>query len=327
MNTRDIALTRRGLLALAAAPALPAFAQSGSGRAITIIAPFGAGGSTDAIARSLAEGMARKLGQSVVVENRAGASGVIGAVAAARAAPDGHTLFLGASTTQVVLPNASARLPYDPFRDFTPISMVAEVENALVVPASLPVQTMKELVDYCRARPGEVAYGSSGAGGITHLAGELFNTAAGVKTIHVAYKASSQVDVALLGGQLQFAFATLASAIPHIQSGRMRPLALASPRRSPFLPNVPTTAEAGYGRVVAVSWAGLYGPAKLEERTVQRLNAAAVAALREPALVKRFEGLIARALPSTPEGLASYQAREYARWGRVVADAGLKLES
>jgi len=319
---------RRRFLALVPIGFVPsAWAQFNRAVPVTLIVPFGAGGSIDTIARGLAEGMSLALGVPVIVDNRAGASGAIGAAAAARAAPDGRTLFLGASTTQVVLPNVSTRLAYDPLRDFTPISMVAEVENALVVHPSIPARTVAEFVAYCKANAGKVAFGSSGVGGITHLAGELFKTAAGVDAVHVPYKSSSAVDLDLIGGQIQFAFATLASALPHIQSGKMRALALASEKRSTFLPGVPTTAEAGYPSVVAVSWAALYGPAKLDPALVARFNAAAGAALRRPELVKHFESLVTRALPSTPAELTSYQARDYAKWGRVVAKAGIRLES
>jgi len=321
-------LSRRALLGAGLAAALPvhAHAQRNNPRAITVVVPFGAGGSVDAIGRSLAEGMARHLDQPVVVENRAGASGAIGCAAVARAPADGHTLLLGASTTHAVLPNVQLKLAYDPLRDFTPISLAAEVENALVVHPSVPARTLAELVTWCKERKGQVAYGSSGAGGITHLAGELYKSAAGIEAVHVPYKASSEVDVALMGGQLQFAFATLASAIPHIRSGRMHALALASAERSPFLPELPTTAQAGFPSVIAVSWAALYGPAGLPAAQVTRLHAAADAALRRPELRQRFDTLVARALPSTPQGLATYQARDYARWGKVVPTAGIRLE-
>lgn len=320
-------LSRRDLLGMGLAVAAPAWAQLPSAHAITLLVPFGAGGSIDAIGRGFADAMAQELKQAVVVDNRAGASGAIGAAAAARASPNGQTLFLGASSTQAVLPNLSTKLQYDPIRDFTPISLVAEVENALVVHPSLPVSTMSELAAYCKAQGGKTAFGSSGAGGITHLAGELFKTSAGFDAVHVPYKASSAVDMALLGGEVQFAFATLASAMPHIQAGKMRAIALASTSRSPFLPQVPTTAEAGYPQVIAVSWAGLYGPAGMEKTLVARLNKASVAALRRPELIQRFQGVVARAVPSTPDGLASYQAQDHVRWGKVVAKAGIKLES
>jgi len=292
-----------------------------------LIVPYSAGGSLDTIGRSIAEGMGRALGVPVIVENRTGASGTIGAATAARAAPDGRTLLLGGSSTHAVLPAVSPKLPYDATADFTPISMIAEVENALVVSPTLPVHSVSELVAYCKARPGQLAFGSSGAGGITHLAGELFKISAGVDAIHVPYKANSEVDLALLSGQLQFAFATLATAVPHIRAGRMHALALASAQRSAFLPALPTTSEAGFPSIIAVSWAALYGPAKLGSADVTRLNAVVQTSLERPELKKRFNAIVTRALGSTPEELADYQKRDHARWRRVVQTAGIKLES
>lgn len=321
-------LHRRTLLSLGLAWAAGARAQpTGGDGPIRMIVPYSAGGSLDTIGRSVAEGMGRELGVPVIVDNRTGASGTIGAAVAARAAADGRTLLLGGSSTHAVLPAAWPKLPYDAVADFTPISMVAEVENALVVSPALPVKSMAELVAYCKARPGQLAFGSSGAGGITHLAGELFKMAAGVDAIHVPYKANSEVDMALLSGQLQFAFATLVTAIPHIRAGRMRALALASTQRSEFLPALPTTAEAGFPSIVAVSWAALYGPAKLDAAEVARLNAAAQASLKRPELKARFDAIVTRVLRSTPAELADYQKRDHARWRRVVQTAGIKLES
>ncbi|KQX94841.1 Bug family tripartite tricarboxylate transporter substrate binding protein [Variovorax sp. Root473] len=320
-------LHRRSLLSLGLAWAAGARGQvTGGDGLIRLIVPYSAGGSLDTIGRSVAEGMSRALGVPMIVDNRTGASGTIGAAAAARAAPDGRTLLLGGSSTHAVLPAVSPKLPYDAVVDFTPISMIAEVENALVVSPKLPVNNMSELVAYCKARPGQLAFGSSGAGGITHLAGELFKITAGVDAIHVPYKSNSEVDLALLSGQLQFAFATLATAIPHIRAGRMHALALASAQRSPFLPALPTTSEAGFPSIIAVSWAALYGPSKMEHTDVARLNAAAQVSLKRPELKERFNAIVTRALRSTPEELADYQKRDHARWRRVVQTAGIKLE-
>lgn len=320
-------LHRRSLLSLGLAWAAGARGQvTGGNGPIRLIVPYSAGGSLDTIGRSVAEGMSHALGVPVIVDNRTGASGTIGAAAAARAAPDGRTLLLGGSSTHAVLPAVSPKLPYDPVADFTPISMIAEVENALVVSPTLPVNNMAELVAYCKARPGQLAFGSSGAGGITHLAGELFKIAAGVDAIHVPYKANSEVDLALLSGQLQFAFATLATAIPHIRAGRMHALALASAQRSAFLPALPTTSEAGFPSIIAVSWAALYGPSKMERADVARLNAAAQVSLKRPELKERFNAIVTRAMRSTPEELVDYQKQDHARWRRVVQATGIKLE-
>lgn len=296
-------------------------------RPITLILPFGAGGSVDVIARALAASLGEELRIPVIVDNRAGASGAIGASAAARAPADGSTLYFGASSTQAVLPNVRAKLPFDPVADFTPISMVAEVENALVVTPSLPVQTVGELVAYAKSRPGQLAYGSHGQGSLTHLAGELFKMAAGVDALHVPYKIGAELDVALMNGQLHFNFATLASSIQHIRSGRLRALAMSSRQRSVFMPNLPTTAEEGLPSVVAVSWAGLYGPRHLDPSLVARFNNATRTALQSPQLKERMNTVLSKPIASSADELRDYQARDFERWAHVVKTARIQTES
>ncbi|WP_257624905.1 Bug family tripartite tricarboxylate transporter substrate binding protein [Variovorax boronicumulans] len=293
---------------------------------MTMILPFGPGGSVDVLARALGVAMAEELNVPVVMDNRPGASGAIGAAAAARAAADGTTLFFGSSSTQSVLPNVRAKLPFDPVSDFTPISLVAEVENALVVNPAVPAQSLGELVAYAKANPGKLSYGSFGTGSITHLAAELFKMAAGVDIVHVPYKTATDLDVALMGGQLHCAFVTLASSMPHIKSGRLRPLAVSSSQRSPFLPQVPTTAEAGYPAVIAVSWGALYAPRRMDPALVTRLNAVVRKALEQPQVKERFHAVNARPLPSSPQELAAYQARDHARWANVVKTARIEVE-
>lgn len=294
---------------------------------VTVILPFGPGGSADVIARALGAGMAEELGLPIIMDNRPGASGAIAASAAARAPGDGSTLFFGASSTQSVLPNVRTSLPFDPVVDFTPISMVAEVENTLVVTPSLPARSVGDLVADGKARPGKLAYGSFGVGSITHLAGELFKMSAGVDMLHVPYKTATDQDVALMTGELQCAFVTLAASMPHIRAGKMRPLAVASRQRSPFLPNVPSTAEAGHPAVVAVSWGALYAPSKMDPALVATFNAAVRAALERPDVRQRLTTIHVRPMASSPQELAAYQADDRARWAKVVKVARIQQEA
>lgn len=296
-------------------------------RRVTVILPFGPGGSADVIARALGAGMAEELGLPIIMDNRPGASGAIAASAAARASGDGSTLFFGTSSTQSVLPTVRTALPFDPVADFTPISMVAEVENALVVTLSRPVRSVGDLVADGKARPGKLAYGSFGVGSITHLAGELFKMSAGIDMLHVPFKTATDQDVALMTGELQCAFVTLASSMPHIQAGKMRPLAVASRERSPFLPNVPSTAEAGHRAVVAVSWGALYAPRNMDPALAATFNAAVRAALEHPDVRQRLATIHVRPMTSSPQELAAYQADDRARWAEVVKAARIRQEA
>lgn len=322
-------ISRRSLLAgglAVAAKSLGAQPLQIPTRAVTIIAPFAAGGSVDVVARTLASALSEELGVPVIIDNKPGASGAIAAAAAARAPADGSVLYFGPSSTQSVLPNLRAKLPYDPVSDFSPLSLVAEAENALVVNPKLPIQTVNELVAYCKARPGQVAFGSHGRGSLSHLATEMLRLAAGIEVMHVPYKSSAALDVGLIGDQVHFTFATLASAMPHLKSGRMRALALASRQRSPYLPSLPTMAEAGYTDVVVVSWVGLYAPRGVETVLLTRLAAASRAAVDRAAFRERLQPLLTRAISSSPEELAVYQAHDSARWASVVRSAKIPVE-
>jgi tripartite-type tricarboxylate transporter receptor subunit TctC len=305
--------------------AFPAHAQQYPSKPIRSISPFAAGGGNDLISRIVTQKVAEGVKQQVIVETRAGANGIVGTEAAARAAPDGYTIVLIPSNHAV---NATLyrKLPYDSIRDFTPISLVGSSPLVLVMHPTVPVKSVKELVAFAKARPGELTYSSAGIGSSGHLAGALFDTLTGTKMVHVAYKGSSLAQIDLIGGQVSLSFATSASAMPHMRSGRLRALASTGAARSPALPNLPTVAEAGVPGYEASLWYGYVGPARLPPDILQRLNTEIVAAIKSPDVRDRLaaEGVDARS--STPEEFARLIASDVKRWASVIERIGVKLE-
>ncbi|SRR5712692_4156219 len=299
-------------------------AQGFPNRPIRLIAPFAAGGALDLIARGLGQKLSDSMGQPVVVENRAGASGAIGSEAVARSAPDGYTLLLGATTTHGVNPALNPSLPYDPVKDFTPISLVATIPHVLVVNASLPVNSVQELVRYAKAGH-PLAYGSAGNGSPHHLAAELFKSMAGIEAVHVPYKGSGPALADLMSGQLQFISVELTAADPHIKSGRLKALAIATAERVPGV-SLPTVAESGYPGFEVTSWYAIFGPAGMPEAVTSKLSAEIAKALATPDLSDRLKNLGATPIGSTPERLAAHVRAELARWTQVVKTAGIKPE-
>jgi tripartite-type tricarboxylate transporter receptor subunit TctC len=321
--------TRRALLAapLLAAPSLALAQGEWPQRPVRIIVPWPPGGSTDVLARLLAERMQALLGQPFVVENRPGAGGNIGADAIAKSAPDGHTMgpvtVGGWSINQYLY----ARLPYDPERDIQPISMHWELPNVLVVPAAhVPATTLAEFIAWARARRGGLAFGSPGVGTTPHLSGAMFTSRLSIDGTHVPFRGAAQTIPAMLSGDVHFALDNLASYVPVIQEGRMRALAVTSAERWPTLPEVPTMAEAGVADFVVTSWCAMAFPAGVPAPIVARANAAMRTAAAEPAFQQRFLSAGARALWSTPEDAASRAARERPMWREVVRVSGARLE-
>lgn len=320
---------RRAALAMAAgavlATAAPGFAAGFPDRAVTLVVPFAAGGSTDVVARLVAQEMAKDLGQQVVVENVAGAGGSLGAGRVARAAPDGYTILMGTVATHALNPLILASKPYDPQTDFAPVSLLAIVPNVLVVNPALPVTTVGELLALLKAEPGKHEYASSGVGTPLHLSGELFKSMAGVDMVHVPYKGSGPALTDLLGNQVSIMFDNLPSSSGHIASGSLRALAVTTATRAPSLPDVPTVAETlpGYE---TYTWNALFAPAGTPEDAVARLNAAAVKALADPAVLAKLAEFSASPVGSTPAELAVHVAAEMAKWGPIVAAAGVKVE-
>ena len=321
--------TRRRLArlgpALAAAAMLPwrVHAQTFPTRALRMIVPFPPGGPVDTTARAIAPNLSTALGQPVIVENRAGAGGIVGAEIAAKAPADGYTLFVCA-IHHAVLPGLRGNLPYNIEKDFAPITSAANYPVILVAHPAVPVRNVAELIAYAKQNPGRLAYGSSGNGGGTHLAGELFASMTGADLVHVPYKGSAPAMTDLVGGQVQLMFADGTSALPQIRGGRVRALGIASPRRSSLLPDLPTIAESGVPGYEAYSWAGIVVPAGTPPDTTARLNAEIVRVLNTPEVKQRMLEAGSEAAPSTQEQFARMLRGEITKWARVIRERNIQ---
>jgi tripartite-type tricarboxylate transporter receptor subunit TctC len=314
---------------VAAMPVTVAYAQGAAGypaRAVRIIVPLAPGGNVDIIARTLAGQMSENLGQQVIVENRPGASSLVGTQAAAKAAPDGYTLLAIANTFAVV-PAIVANAGYDPLKDFAAITLTCLVPQVLEVNPSLPVKSVKELIALARARPGQLTYGSSGAGGTGHMATELLNRQAGVKMLHVPYKGNSQALVDLIGGQIMLMFDQISTSEQYIKSGKLRALAVSSLTRSPLFPNLPTIDESGAPGFEDITFNGLTAPAGTPRDILVRINEEVAKVVRVAALRERFiERGVELKASASPEEFAAYVKTEVDKKARLARDAGIKLE-
>ncbi|WCM87480.1 tripartite tricarboxylate transporter substrate binding protein [Acidovorax sp. NCPPB 3576] len=314
-------------LALAATGFAPAaFAQAFPNKPITIIVPFAAGGTTDILARVIGQGLSAELGQSVVVDNRAGAGGNIGGQMAARAPADGYTLFMGTVGTHAINAALYKKMPFDPVKDFAPLTRVANVPNLLVANPNQPYKTVQELIAYAKANPGKVNFGSSGSGSSIHLSGELFKSLAKVDMQHVPYKGSAPAVTDLLGNQIGIMFDNMPSAIQHVRSGKLRPIAVTTAKRSPELPDVPTIAEAGVPGYEATSWFGMFAPAGTPAPIVAQLNKALVKVLSQADVKKKLADQGAEPVSETPEQFAAFIQAESAKWGKVVKESGASVD-
>jgi tripartite-type tricarboxylate transporter receptor subunit TctC len=312
-----------GVLATAA----PALAQKTDWptKPVRFIVPFPPGGPVDTTARGFTQKLSESWGQQAIVENRAGAGGIVGAEAAAKSAPDGYTFFVG-SIHHSVLPGLNPKLPYNVEKDLVPVTFAAQFPIILVAHPSVPAKTVQELIAYAKQNPGKLAYGSAGNGGGTHLAGELFKTLAGVDLLHVPFKGSAPAMTDLLGGQVQLMFSDAPTALPHIKSGRVRALGVGSPKRSALVPDVPTIAESGVKGYDAYSWAGVFAPAGTPKEILVKVNGDIVKALSDPEVKKRLLEAGAEAAPGTPEQFGAFLKGEIAKWGKVVKDANIKAD-
>ena len=296
-------------------------------RQITIVVGFSAGGSTDIVARLLAEEMRKSWGQPVIIDNRPGAGGNIGASMVAKAKPDGYTLLMGSVGPLAINASLYASMPYDNLKDFTPISLVVHVPNMLVVnPRAMPVQTFAEFVALLKANPGRYFYASTGTGTSSHLSGELLKTMAGVEITHVPYKGAVALNDLLVGDQVHFMFATIPSVIEFVRAGRLRALAVTSKNRSAAVPQIPTVAESGFPEFEASSWFGLLGPAELPRDIVLKLQGETARALKIPELRDTLVQQGADPVASTPEEFAAYMRSETAKWAKVVRASGAKAD-
>ncbi len=302
-----------------------ASAQTYPSRAIRLVIPFPPGGGTDTMARAIAPRMSEYLGQQVVPENRGGAGANIGAEIAAKAAPDGYTIML-ATITNAIGATLYTRLNYDLVRDFAPITRLATTPHVLVVHPSVPVKTVKQYVALAKARPDQLTYSSSGAGSAAHLAGELFNSLTGVKTLHVPYKGGGPSMIALVGGEVSLCFATMPSAIGYVRSGRLRGIAVTTDQRSAAAPELPTIAETGVAGYEAGSWYGLSAPAGTSKDVIARLHAETMKVLKLPDIRDRLGNAGFEIVTSTPEQFAAFTRSEIQKWGKLVRAANLKVD-
>jgi tripartite-type tricarboxylate transporter receptor subunit TctC len=313
------------LLALLALCCSSALAQYPA-RPITLIIPFPPGGSTDIVGRIAADGLARELGQPIVVDNRGGAGGAIGAKAIADAAPDGYTLGVATVSTHVVNPVVQKDLRYDPLASFTLISQIAAVPNVVSVHPAVPAKNLAEFVDYARKNAGKLNYGTPGVGSLAHLLGETFKYSAKINLTHVPYRGAGPALNDTLAGQVQVLFDNLPSSLPHIQSGKLRALAVSSAQRVPALPDVPTFAEAGHPLVNDPSWFGLIAPARLPADIAARVQVALVNALKQPEVVKRLQAAAANPVGNSPEAFRKIVSDALDNTRKVAREANLRFE-
>jgi tripartite-type tricarboxylate transporter receptor subunit TctC len=312
-------------LAILAALALPtdSHAQPYPSGPIRIVVPFTPGGGTDILARLIGQKLNEAWGQPVVVENRAGASGTVGTAVVAKAAPDGQTALI-TPAAYAGNPSLYKHLPYDNVRDLAPVSLLASGPLVLVVHPSLPVRSIKELIAFCRARPGEINYGSPGAGALPHLSAELFNSASGIKLVHIPYKGAGAAATDLLAGRVPIYFMNILQSLTYIRNGKLRALGVTTPQRTPIAPEIPTIAESGLKGYDMTNWYGLLVPAATPRASVGKLNAEVVRILNLPELKSRLadDGMVV--VGSSPEQFAEFLAKETVKYAKVIETAGIK---
>jgi len=294
------------------------------GRPIKLIVPFPPGGPNDIIARVVAQKMSGLLGQTVVIDNRAGAGGVVGTDAVAKSAPDGYTIGIASAGAIAISASLVDKVPYDSTKDLTPITLVATVPELLVVPESLPVKNFNELVALAKAQPGKLNFASTGPGSMPHLAGELLKINAKIDIVHVPYRGAAPAVTDLLSGQVQMLFADTPVLLAHIKSGKIRALAVAAKQRAPSVPDVPTMGELGFASVDAENWYGMIGPANLPKEIVAKLNKAAIDALKDPGVLDKLSPQGAKLVGDSPEHFGAYIKTEIDKWAIVIKASGAK---
>jgi tripartite-type tricarboxylate transporter receptor subunit TctC len=318
---------RRFLAALAFLAAVPlAHAQAWPAKPVKMIVPFPAGGPTDVLTRVIGEKLAQAIGQPVVIENKPGAGGSIGADLAAKSAPDGYTLLMATGSTHSVGPHLNPRLPYDPQKDFTPVIYVGYATNVLLVSPKLGVSTVKELVEAAKKDPGRLNYATSGIGSVAHLTSEMFASMAGIKLTHVPYKGTQQSITDIVSGQVAILFDNTLTGKAHIEQGRLKGIAISSRKRSAILPDIPTVDESGLPGFDSWNYFGIFGPANLPPAVVQRVNAEMNKVLADPAVKERFHTLGFEITGGTPAEFAAVVESESRRWAKVIRDANIKPE-
>jgi tripartite-type tricarboxylate transporter receptor subunit TctC len=317
----------RLLAALAAlCIAFPALAQDWPSRPIKMLVGFAPGGGTDVVARLIAQKIGESLGQPVVVENRAGATGTIAAEAVARSTPDGYTILMGHVNSNAIAPMMFKKLPYDPITDFQPVTYVGYVPNILVVHPSVTAKSVPELIAMMKSQPGKMTYASSGLGSTQHLAGEMFQLITGTQLIHIPYKGSGQAITDLIGGQVQMNFDTMPPVLPHIQAGKINALAISTPQRLASLPNLPTFAEVGITGFDVTNWYGVFAPAKTPKPIVERLSTEINKAMNDPVVREKLVAIGTQLGGGSPADFEAFLKGELAKYGKLAKDAKISIE-
>jgi tripartite-type tricarboxylate transporter receptor subunit TctC len=319
-------LTRRRLLGASAillgASGFPAFgADAYPSKPIKVIVPFAAGGGVDILARIVGNDLSGLLGEPVVIDDRAGAGGNIGVHAAAASDPDGYTVVMATTGTHSINPSLYKDLPYDPIKDFEPITGIASVPNLLVVNSTLPVRSVKELIDYAQSKPGTLNFGSFGIGTSNHLSGEMLKQMTGIDIVHVPYRKAPEAITDLISGQIQMLFVNTPLGLPHVKSGKLRALAVTSEKRSSIVPDLPTMSEAGVPNFVVESWYGLFAPVKTPEAIIGKLHDETIKVLKRQEIERAFAAQGAEPLPTTPEQLSSIIRAEIPKWKKIIEEA------
>ncbi len=314
------------LLSAAALHAGSALAQAYPNKPIRLMVPFPPGGSTDIIARIVAQKLSAQMGQPVVIENRGGAGGTIGTAVVAKAAPDGYSLVVGTTSTHVVAPSVYAKLEYDPVKDFAPVGLMAVTPYLLVVNPAVQARTVKELVDVMRAQPGRLNYASAGVGSTTHLAMEMLKSASGTYALHIPYNGNGPAGAAVIAGQVEILFGSLPAVLPHAKSGRVRALAVGTLKRSPSLPEVPTVDESAYAGFDASLWLGIMAPAGTPAAVIERLHKELVAAVSAPDTRDLLDKNGAEVLTSTPAEMGAMVRDGVAKYAKIVKTAGVQAQ-
>jgi tripartite-type tricarboxylate transporter receptor subunit TctC len=311
---------------LAASAAFPLYAQTYPAKPLRMIIPYPPGGGNDTLGRLFAAKLGERMGQPFVVENRPGAGTMIGTEAAAKSAPDGYTILLSSIATHALSPNLYSRVPYDPVKDFEPITLLGIAPTVLVVNPEVGAKNLAELISLARAKPGTLAYASGGNGTPPHINAEVFKAVAGVDLLHVAYKGGGPALVDLIAGRVHVMLDTAASAMPHVRSGKLRALALSAPKRSAEYPELPTFAEAGLPQYDTNAWYSVHAPAGTPREIVRRLNAELVASVRDADVLARFKQLSTEPVGNSPEEFAAFVRAELEKYARVIKAAGIKLD-
>ena len=325
-------LRRIAAVAALAAPGVapPTFAQAAGNaypnKPLRVIVPFAAGGPSDIFVRTIGPKLTEAWGQPVVIENRGGAGGVIGIELAVRAAPDGYTLLLGASGALVINPAFNSKLPYDSFRDLAPITLVVVNPQLLVFHPSLAANSVQELIQVAKAKPGQLNYASVGAGSSPHMGMEMLKAMAGVNLTHVPYKGTAPALTDLLGGQVSLMFTSMATVLPQVRAGKLKAIAVGSGKRSPAVPEIPTVAESGVPGFDYVTWFAFYAPAGTPADIIARLNKETVRILADPQVGKYFSSQGAEPSATTPAGLATFMRTEHERWKKLIKSAHIKID-